>query len=311
MNFLKKLWKPRKILITHDQGFHADDVFAYAILQEVLSKRGECWKLIRTRDDDVIKTGDIVFDVGNIYDAEKNRFDHHQAERAGQRENGVMYASAGLIWKHFGREICSTDDVWQSIDRSLIQELDATDSGQNYIGTINFPDAGYTSMAIHIANIEPDMFTQKTPALQKFYFEKAAMFARGILSRMIASKEVLEKAFQEASIVYQHSSDKSILVFEKNYERPTWKRIAEFPEPIFVVYPNRQAGGWKIESVPVQPTTMESRKLLPESWRGLRKTELAEITGVSDAEFCHPSGFLMGTKTKESAIALAKKALEN
>ena len=304
------LFKKKIVLVTHDQGFHADDVMAYAILQEVLSKQGKRWKLIRTRDEQIQKQADIIFDTGNTYDPVKNIYDHHQTGRAGARDNGVLYAAAGLIWKHFGRELCSCDEVWQSIDRTLIQELDACDNGQNYIGTILFPDAGYTSLAIHIGNFEPSLFESKTPEVLLKSFEQAATFARGILQRTIRSREVFEQAFRDASKIYKDATDKQILIFEKNYERPTWKRLAGYPEPIYAVYYNDKVDSWKVEAVPQTPITMDSRKLFPESWRGLRDQELQQVTGVADAQFCHPSGFLLGTKTKESAILLAKRSLE-
>lgn len=311
MKLFKKLFGKPVILITHDQGFHADDVMAYAILQEVLERRGTTWKLIRSRDESVIKTGDIVFDVGNEYKPENNIYDHHQAERAGARENGVMYAAAGLIWKHYGKEICSSEDVWQSIDRALIQELDAGDNGQNYIGQFIFPDSGYTSLGIHIANFGPIDNESSSPFAMLERFERASSFARGVLTRAIASRESLERDFAEVTEVYKNSEDKNILIFEKNYDRPIWKRLAEFPEPVYAIYPNMKGSGWKIECIPVSPILMESRKLLPESWRGLRDGDLAKVTDAVDAKFCHPSGFLFGSETKETAIILAKKALKS
>lgn len=310
MKWIKKLVSKPVILITHDQGFHADDVMAYAILQEVLSRQGKRWKIIRSRDVEVQKASDIMFDTGNEYDIEGKIYDHHQVGRAGARENGVLYASAGLIWKHYGRELCSSDDMWNFVDRALIQELDAVDNGQNYIGNLPFSDSGYTSLVIHIANFSPIESEGVTPDMYLSQFEKAATFARGILSRMLSNREALEIAFHEVKKVYEHSDNKEVLVFEKNYDRPVWKRIAEFPEPIYAVYPNMKGTGWKVEAIPVTPILMESRKLLPESWRGLNGEDLQKATGISDADFCHPSGFLMGVVSKESALVLARKALE-
>lgn len=297
-----------KKLVTHNQGFHADDVMAYAILQEVLTKRGETWEITRTRDRDVIDAADIVFDVGEQYDAEKNRYDHHQKGRAGARENGVLYASAGLVWKHFGHELCS-DFVWGVIDRGLIQELDASDNGQNFIKELSFADSAYVSLTIRIAQFEPVVFEEKTPELLLASFEAAAQFARGILHRAIDNEEAFNRAFQEASEVYRDSENKQILVFQKNYERPIWKRLAEYPEPVFIVYYNSKNNDWKVEAVPVTPIVLESRKTAPESWRGAREEDLRQITGVADASFCHPSGFLFGAKSFEGAMRLAKMAL--
>ncbi len=299
--------------MTHSKGFHADDVTAYAILKEVLTKRGESWKLKRTRDQDEINSADIVFDTGGLYDPEKNRYDHHQRGRAGARPNGVLYASAGLIWKHFGPEICPNEKVWSLIDKTIIQEIDAGDSGQDYIGPLQFPDCGYTSLTIHIARFEPTMFQDKNPEILLKSFEEASEFMREILRRAIHDQEALTRAFDEASEIYRNSTDKQILVYEKNYERPTWKLLAEYPEPLFAIYRNDKdsdfPNDWRAEAVPITPIIMTSRKLFPEAWRGLREDELRTISGVPTARFCHPSGFLVGATTFEGVLELAKKAL--
>jgi len=295
--------------VTHSQGFHADDVVAYAILKEVLTKQGEAWEIVRTRDLEIIKTGDIVFDVGGEYNPTQNRYDHHQEGRAGSRDNGVLYASVGLIWKHFGRDLCSSDRVWDEIDRNLIQELDAIDNGQNYIGQLMFKDSGYTSLSIHIANFKPLALGKKDANDLLNAFEEVSEFARGILRRMIDNEEFFEHAFFEVSEIYKNTTDKHILIFNKDYGRPTWKRLSEYPEPMFAVYYNDKYDDWRVESIPVTPITFEARKLAPESWRGLSNQELQDATGVSDAKFCHPSGFLIGVKSFEGAMELAKKAL--
>ena len=299
-----------KKLITHSQGFHADDVIAYAILKEVLTKQGESWELVRSRDPEVIKTGDIVFDIGDVYDPATNRYDHHMRGKAGARENGIYHASAGLIWKHFGKELCSNDAVWEMIDRGIICEIDAIDNGQTYMGSVLFKDAGYTSLGIHIANFEQNMFETKTDESLLMSFESASEFARGILTRAIHSCEALNRAYQEVTDVYNNSTDKKILVFKRNYSRPVWKYLSIFPEAIYAVYPNEATGTWKVETVPVDMTIMESRKLFPDSWRGKNFQEFSEAAGVPDGIFCHNAGFLLGTESLESALKLAKIALE-
>ena len=64
-----------KKLVTHNANFHADDIFATATLDLVFKSDIE---VIRSRDPNIIESGDIVYDVGQIYDPERNRFDHHQ-----------------------------------------------------------------------------------------------------------------------------------------------------------------------------------------------------------------------------------------
>jgi uncharacterized UPF0160 family protein len=258
---------------------------------------------------EIIANADIVFDVGDVYDPAINRYDHHQRGKAGARENGIQYASAGLIWKHFGKELCSNETVWSQIDKGFISELDAVDNGQNYIGKLLFEDTGYTSLAIHVANFES--YNEEIENNERLLgqFEQASEFMRGILSRMIHSCEVLEQNFQEASEAYRNSEDKQIIVFSKNYSRPIWKRMAEYPEPIFAMYYKKESGYWKVEAIPLIPTVMDSRKLAPDSWRGLSGEALQQVTGVPDATFVTLQGFCFGAVSFESALKLAKMAL--
>jgi uncharacterized UPF0160 family protein len=298
-----------KKLITHGGGFHADDVFAYAILKEFLTKQGETWELIRTRDMDEIKSGDIVFDVGEIYDPSTHCYDHHQRGRAGARENGVLYAAAGLVWKHFGKELCNHDTIWEKIDQDIICELDALDNGQDFIKEFVFENTRRFSLATMLNHFESTAFEDKNPEIIKNQFEQASEFARGILRRALHNYETLERAFEEVSNIYNTSTDKEILVLNKNYERPTWKRLAVFPELKFVIYPKDEGDSWKVEAIPLALNTMESRTYAPDAWRGYRGEALQKITGVADATFCHPSGFLFAAVSQQGALELAKKAL--
>jgi uncharacterized UPF0160 family protein len=55
--------------------------------------------------------------------------------------------------------------------------------------------------------------------------------------------------------------------------------------------------------------SFESKKYLPQEWAGKKDAELAEISGVPDATFCHNARFMAVAKSKEGAIDLAEKAL--
>ena len=121
--------KISKKLITHNGSFHADDIFACATLCLLLEKNGEGFEIIRTREEAIIKTGDYIFDVGGIYDADKNLFDHHQPAGAGRRKDGIKYSSFGLVWKKFGAELCGSQKVADFIDKKLVAPIDAFDTG--------------------------------------------------------------------------------------------------------------------------------------------------------------------------------------
>ena len=75
---MRKLKKKLIELVTHDGSFHTDDIFACATLSILLENKKEKFKIIRTRNQKIIDSGDYVFDVGVIYNEKLNKFDHHQ-----------------------------------------------------------------------------------------------------------------------------------------------------------------------------------------------------------------------------------------
>ena len=114
-------------LITHNGTFHADEVFATVVLSRILEK--ENIKLCRT-------SGITQEEKGIVYDVGYGKYDHHQPGGNGERENGVNYAAFGLIWKKFGKKylesinVSNIDDVWEAIDKKLVQNIDLIDNGQ-------------------------------------------------------------------------------------------------------------------------------------------------------------------------------------
>lgn len=70
--------------------------------------------------------------------------------------------------------------------------------------------------------------------------------------------------------------------------------IAVSEQPTYVIYPDETGGQWRIQAVPVSPESFESRKALPDAWRGLRDDELSKVSGVGGCVFVHASGFIGG-----------------
>lgn len=87
----------------------------------------------------------------------------------------------------------------------------------------------------------------------------------------------------------------------------------QFPIPSLPLPPittqDDRAKTWRIQAVSAAPGSFESRKALPEAWRGLRDEALSEATGVPGCVFIHASGFIGGAATKEGVLALARLAL--
>ena len=81
----------------------------------------------------------------------------------------------------------------------------------------------------------------------------------------------------------------------------------------YVLYPEKPVpdAKWRIQCVPVAKDSFESRKPLPEAWRGFREEELDKIAGVeAGSVFVHAAGFIGGHRTFAGAMQMAKKALE-
>jgi len=291
-----------KKIITHNGNFHADDIFAVATLQLIFEKEGEEFEVIRTRDEEIIKTGNFVIDVGGIYDADKNLFDHHMLEGAGERENKIPYASFGLVWKKFGIELCGSDEVVSRIDKKLAQPIDAIDVGIDLFK--NIIDGVYPYlMHSFLTSLKPTWKEQDLN--ENIMFDKAVNFAKEILQREIKITQDITEAEVTVIEAYNKAKDKRIIVMDKKYP---WESIlSRYEEPLYAIYPNVS---WRVKAVRDDFGSFENRKDLPESWAGKSDEELAEITGVSDAVFCHRARFLAGAKSKEGAIKLAQIALD-
>ena len=124
---------------THSGHFHADEALAVFLLRQLPTYAHS--PLVRTRDPDVLKTCDIVVDVGGVHDDGAKRYDHHQREfTATFPEKATKLSSAGLVWMHYGRDIisavtglASTDPnihlLYRKLYEDFVEAFDANDNG--------------------------------------------------------------------------------------------------------------------------------------------------------------------------------------
>jgi uncharacterized UPF0160 family protein len=290
-----------KTIVTHDSSFHTDDVFAVATL---LLKLGDA-KVIRSREMSVIESGDYVVDAGFIYDPSKNRFDHHQTEGAGKRENDIPYASFGLVWKEFGEELSGGPREAGMIDKRLAQPIDAHDNG--------FVIADYHIKGVREYSITDFLLSYlQYPEGQKMdineVFMKLVSIAKDLLEREIRNAKTITTGEDKVKEIYNNTVDKKIIILP---EPLSWMKVlTDTEDALFVIYP-RNDGKWSSRGIPQNFESYLPRKPFPSAWGGLEEKALQEISGVQDAFFCHKGLWLSVAKSKEGAIALAKKALEN
>lgn len=264
---------------THGGVFHADDVFATALLKYV-NPEIEIYRGFQIPD----KFDGIIYDIGF------GKYDHHQNNRK-IRENGIPYASFGLLWEEIGNEILGKEEA-EKFDEDFVQQLDLSDN----TGKENI-------LAMLIADRNPTWKESGTSHDARFW--EAVDFAKGILeyrfSQILAEKEANHIVKTSAEM----AKDRIMYL-----ERPMpWKRAIKETDILYVIYPSVR-GGYNIQAVPESEEKVTLKKAFPENLRGKEPEELQKITGIAGFTFCHMSGFLCATDTLEAAYEVAELALK-
>jgi uncharacterized UPF0160 family protein len=289
---------------THDGSFHADEVFALA----ALSLLGEPLRITRTRDRDAQAAADVRVDVGFASDPATGDFDHHQKGGAGERPNGIRYASFGLVWRAYGARLCGGDaEVAARVDQSLVQGVDANDTGQAVVAPILDGVRPMTVSGV-IGGLNRRWDEDLSPQEERARFDEALALAAPIVAREIASAAGQQRATRIVADAVARARDPRVIELDRDVP---WKEVvvATAPDALFVAYPKRQ--GWGLEAVPRELGSFVNRRDLPEAWAGLDGPDLARLSGVEDAVFCHAKRFLVVARSREGIAALAEQALRN
>ena len=290
---------------THPGSFHADDVFAIAALRLAAARDGEAVVVVRTRDAAAQAAADARVDVGGRDDPATGDFDHHQKGGAGERANGIRYASFGLVWRHVGPRLTGSEEAAASIDERLVQGVDANDTGQTIMESLV---DGVRPMTVSgmIAALNPAWDEDLTPEEEDARFEEAVALATQVLERQLAGSAAFHRARQLVVDAIGRAEDPRLIELDRNM--PWRETVVEgAPEALLVLYP--KSDGWAMQAVPVQAGSFDNRLDLPPAWAGLSGAELAAATGVDDAIFAHAAGFYASAGSREGIIALATLAL--
>jgi len=290
------------LVATHDGSFHADEVFAIA----ALGLLGDPVEVVRTRDPEALARADLRVDVGFRDDASAGAFDHHQRDFDRARDNGVRYASFGLVWREFGTRACDGDeDVADAVDATLVQAVDANDTGQQLTQPLIEGVHAMTVNAI-VGGFNARWDEALTPAEEGERFDAALTLAQGILSREIASVASGLRARRVVREAIAAAPDPRVIELPVN---APWKQVLvpEAADALFVIYPKRQ--GFGLEAVPRELGSFENRRDLPAAWGGLEGADLVAATGVEDAVFCHAKRFLVVARSSTGIKRLAELAL--
>ncbi|CAK7893499.1 hypothetical protein CAAN1_08S01200 [[Candida] anglica] len=315
---------------THSGSFHADESLAVYMIK--LLPRFADSELVRSRNPSDWEASDIVIDVGGKYDGVKF-FDHHQREFNETFSNlyKTKLSSAGLIYKHFGKEIISNhldlkvdDDnvelLYTKIYKEFIEALDANDNGiDNYAKDAEkkFNDKNITLPSI-VGKLNPSWIDEPTDAdydaafavSSKLMGDVFVSLLNGYGKSWLPAKTIVASAFEDR---FNVDASGKILVLDqfcpwKEHLYAVEKEQGQEGSIEFVLFSD-SSKKWRISTVPVTSTSFDFRKGLPEKWRGIRDQELSDLTGVPGCIFVHAAGFIGGAESKEAVLELAKKSL--
>ncbi|KAL0273117.1 UNVERIFIED_CONTAM: hypothetical protein PYX00_005871 [Menopon gallinae] len=316
---------------THSGKFHCDEVLACFLLKKLPEYVNS--EIIRTRDQSVLDTCDVVVDVGGVYDPNTNRFDHHQAGFSATMNSlnnekpwTIKLSSAGLVYYHFGERILrellgpshQSDEIishlYDYIYENFIQEIDAIDNGvEMYNGEPKYRI--HTNLSSRVANINPAWNSKEPYDSSKLFHSAMDFVGREFIDRVQyfikswwPARKIVVDAVENRMAV--HSSGE-IIELEQPCPWSAHLQAIEKEKDLvgvikFVLFKD---DNWRIMAVPLNPGSMQSRLFLLEQWRGLRNEELVKTSGIDGCVFVHAAGFIGGNNTREGAIAMAEKTL--
>ena len=314
-------------LYTHDGQFHADEVFATAML----SLLSDDVNIVRGSDLDLPEDREnwIIYDIGG------GELDHHTPEN--KVNNGchpntdIPYAACGLVWRKYYKQILAAADcpegyyekVFQRLESTLILGIDAEDNGFS-------PVVSYTENLAQLQDFQREELLSRarinytvTQMIRDFnptwnsdmvYYDAfldAVDFAQSILLNRIDS---IISSLDARDFILRHidySADHLMILEEfAPWEGTLYsQRYNPKAADIWYVISPALRGGWNVQcALSDSNNRTDYRHPFPEEWYGLRYDELRKISGIQTAVFVHQSGFLAGTETQEDAVALAMTA---
>jgi uncharacterized UPF0160 family protein len=289
------------LVATHPGNFHADDVFAVAVLGLVHGPLS----VVRTRHEARLREADVRVDIGGRSDPASGDFDHHQRAGAGERSNGIRYASFGLLWRHHGAALAGGEQAATAIDERLVQGVDANDTGQTISQPLVDSIRPMTVSGV-IAAMNPAWDEELTPAQEDERFAEAVALATTILERELAGTRAYRRALDLVHAAISRAEDPRVIELDRKLP---WHEtvVTTAPEALFVVYP--KTDGWSLQAVPRELGDFTNRLDLPSEWAGLSGAELARVSGVPDAVFAHSKRFYASASSRDGILEMAALAL--
>lgn len=245
------------------------------------------------------------------------------------RPDGAPYSSAGLLWAAHGRDAVRAilagwggegvvERVWAEMDEQVVRLVDLADNGLRPVP--GFGDEGLDRAAriadgmalpslIEILNMPWDADPADRAQAEDERFVKAAEIAGVFLDGRVERIRARVAACDAVLEAHARSADPRVLELDRGMPWQGPAHDADLPV-LFAVYPDKGGDAWMIGCMPPEPGGFAQKLPLPEVWAGLRDAELARVSGVPDAVFCHLKRFVGAARSRQGALAMARIALD-
>ncbi|CAK9803046.1 MYG1 protein C27H6.8 [Anthophora quadrimaculata] len=315
---------------THDGSFQCDEALACSLLKMLPQYKDA--DIVRTRDQNILNTCDIVVDVGKEYNHSKRRYDHHMRDfkeslstviKKPGYDSKITLSASGLIYCHYGHDVIkllvphadsrTIDVLFKYIYENFVKEVDAIDNGVDicanplyYIRTDISSRVKNLNPAWNSKGIDPDKQFLKAVELTGQEFTECVNSAANI---WLPAKCIVEDAIAKR---FEVDPSGEIIILQQfapwcGHLFAIEKELNIQPLLKYVIY---KSDNYRVQSIPIEPTSFTCRMFLPEAWAGLCDDELVRACGIEGAEFVHRNRFIGGSATRESALMMARKALE-
>ncbi|KAI9910350.1 hypothetical protein PsorP6_011156 [Peronosclerospora sorghi] len=320
----------KKYIGTHNGTFHCDEALAVSMLK--LLPRFAPHTILRTRDEAKLTQCEIVVDVGGIYDPETCRFDHHQRSFTttfDQRE--IKLSSAGLVYKHFGREIIqvlaapttldedSLSIVHQKAYKNFIEHIDGIDNGVE-VATAGDAKLTYnyqvsTSLSCRVGYLNPRWNEDQSEQRVNEQFQQAMFLTiteftdaiQDLVHSWLPARKIVEQAVVERFQTHKSGEIVSLPAYcpWKSHLHDLEEKLSIPGQIKFVLYKDETGNMTRVQAINVEPGSFALRKGLLPAWRSLRDQELSHVAGIEGCTFVHNAGFIGGNRTFEGALDMA------
>lgn len=266
--------------------FHADEALGLALLC-VLSGAEITWT--RTRDPKVLAECDLRVDVG------EGLLDHH-GPRA---EAGV--AACSRVFTLLLNSRTQPREVWEAL-APIVEATAATDTG--------VADSVNVNPWVHAACMAARARGEGADAA----FAKVVSGMTTFVADLVEAAQAAAKAKAAAEREMNERGDAPIVVFSAasrlaDVKKMLWENRRQC---VYFISPESESD-WRVlcAADPTKPySPFDSRRLIPEKFRGLRGVSLDEAAGTTGGIFCHAAGFIAGFATRQAAFQFAKTCLE-